>query len=136
MSGCSLALLKHPIVLEMVKNRSIAIELNPISNQVLKYVGDMRNHPASYFFAKDFPVVVSNDDPNIWGARGLSDDFYETFIGIMSLKADLRALKQLAINSIIFSSMSEDEQTKAFVKWKVAWEEYINFLSSTQKCTF
>lgn len=119
--------------MSIVKQKQIAIELNPISNQVLALVKDMRNHPASYFFAENFPVVVSNDDPNLWGSKGLSYDFYETFIGIMSRDADLRALKQLARNSIIYSGLTQHEQDNAFKIWNEAWAKFVKSLA--ERCS-
>lgn len=115
--------------MEIVKEKKICIELNPISNQVLALVKDMRNHPASYFFAANFPVVVSNDDPNLWGSKGLSYDFYETFVGIMSRDADLKALKQLAKNSIIYSGMTQQEQDNALKIWNGAWAKFVKTLA-------
>jgi adenosine deaminase CECR1 len=122
---CSYALIKHPKLMKMVKEKGIAIEINPISNQVLKLVNDLRNHPAGYFFAENLPVVVSNDDPGFWGARALSYDFYEAFIGIMSRKADLRALKQLALNSITYSCMNDSENQKLMDIWNKRWRNFL-----------
>ncbi|XP_008216020.3 adenosine deaminase 2-like [Nasonia vitripennis] len=132
--GHGFALLKHPKLMQMVKEKNIVIELNPISNQVLDLVKDMRNHPASHFFAENYPIVVSNDDPSFWGASGLSYDFYEAFIGIMSREADLRALKQLAINSIKYSGMKPGEQKKAFKIWQEAWNRFTRYLAYSHKC--
>lgn len=132
MYGYRFALLKHPKLMEVVMQKKIAIELNPISNQVLELVKDMRNHPASYFFAKNFPVVVSNDDPNLWGSQGLSYDFYEAFVGIMSRDADLKALKQLAMNSITYSGLNQQEQIEAFNIWNKAWNTFVKSLA--QRC--
>ncbi|HSD67491.1 MAG TPA: hypothetical protein VLF95_12355, partial [Vicinamibacteria bacterium] len=44
--GHGLALVRHPLLMEMAQERGVAIEVCPISNQVLGYVGDLRAHPA------------------------------------------------------------------------------------------
>ena len=111
--------------MDLVKKKNIAIEISPISNQVLKLVKDLRNHPASYFFAMNLPIVVSNDDPAFWGARALSYDFYEAFVGIMSTQADLRALKQLSLNSIEYSSFNDSEKQAAMKIWSKRWRGFI-----------
>uniref|UniRef100_A0ABD2WI84 adenosine deaminase n=1 Tax=Trichogramma kaykai TaxID=54128 RepID=A0ABD2WI84_9HYME len=131
----SFALPKHPKVMEIVKNKGIAIEINPISNQVLKLVDDLRNHPASEFFANNLPVVVSSDDPSYWDAKSLSSDFYETFVGIMSRSADLRSLKQLALNSITYSGLNDQEKHAAEKIFKTKWQEYMDKLTQSKYCT-
>ncbi|KAL7292886.1 hypothetical protein TKK_0013556 [Trichogramma kaykai] len=133
--GHGFALPKHPKVMEIVKNKGIAIEINPISNQVLKLVDDLRNHPASEFFANNLPVVVSSDDPSYWDAKSLSSDFYETFVGIMSRSADLRSLKQLALNSITYSGLNDQEKHAAEKIFKTKWQEYMDKLTQSKYCT-
>ncbi|XP_015127309.1 adenosine deaminase 2 isoform X1 [Diachasma alloeum] len=128
--GHGYAIMKHQRVLDYVKKNKIAIEVCPISNQVLGLVKDLRNHPASLLFAEGVPVVISNDDPGLWGSRALSYDFYEAFMGIMSGNADIRALKQLAMNSIIYSCLSQNEQARALDIWRTKWTSFINELSS------
>lgn len=103
----------------------IAIEINPISNQVLKLVDDLRNHAARVLFAEGYPLVVSNDDPGFWGATALSYDFYEAFMGLMSRHADLRSLKQLAMNSLTYSSMDEEELEGALKIWQRKWLAFV-----------
>ncbi|XP_065089579.1 adenosine deaminase 2-like [Ochlerotatus camptorhynchus] len=127
--GHGFAVLKHPNVLKEIKRRQICIEINPISNQVLKLVQDQRNHPAALLFSDNYPVVVSSDDPSFWRATPLSHDFYVAFTGIASAHQDLRLLKQLALNSIEYSAMNQDEKVDAKYKWKRAWHEAISALA-------
>lgn len=113
----------------MIREKEIAIEICPISNQVLSLVKDLRNHPGSVLFSEDYPVVVSSDDPGLWGAKGLSYDFYQAFVGMMSRGADLRALKKLAMNSIKYSSLNEEERLRAMSVWQNRWKKFVDKLS-------
>ncbi|XP_048728316.2 adenosine deaminase 2-like [Ostrea edulis] len=123
--GHGYALTKHPQVMKVVKERGIAIEVNPISNQVLALVSDLRNHPAADLVATDFPVVISADDPSVWGARGLSYDFYMAFMALAGETTDLRLLKKLSMNSIQYSAMNPVEKGKAMNLWRQKWNAFI-----------
>lgn len=123
--GHGYALSKHPQLLKLVKERDIAIEVNPLSNQVLKLVDDLRNHPAAVYLSQNIPMVISSDDPSFWGASPLSHDFYMAFLGIASKRSDLRTLKKLATNSIKYSSLNEQEKEIAFGKWQTKWDRFI-----------
>lgn len=126
--GHGYGLLKHPKVLELVKANDIAIEVNPISNQVLALVDDYRNHPASVFMANNISMVISSDDSAFWEATPLSHDFYMAFLGIASRHADLRVLKKFAMNSIQYSAMNDVEKEAAFAKWQIKWDSFIDNL--------
>lgn len=122
--GHAFALVKHPVLLEEVKKRKIAIEVNVISNAVLKLVDDVRNHPLALFFAKDLPVVISSDDPGVWEADPITHDFYVAFVGVASRHADLRLLKKLALNSLNYSSYSNKD--KLVQEFEVRWKGFID----------
>ncbi|KAH9489264.1 hypothetical protein Btru_057637 [Bulinus truncatus] len=124
--GHGFAAYHHPKVMEAVMTKGIAIELNPISNQVLGLVADLRNHPGAFLIAKGAPVVVSSDDPPVWLASPLSHDFYMALMALGSVDDDLRLLKQLAINSITFSSMNDAEKLNARAKWQMRWDTFID----------
>ncbi|CAG9770997.1 unnamed protein product [Ceutorhynchus assimilis] len=123
--GHGFALVKHPQLLEEAGKRDIAVELCPISNQVLKLNKDPRNHPATILLAKGHPVVICNDDPSVWGATGLSYDWYVTFMSMTWQNHGLKILKQFAIDSITYSAMSETEKIEAFEVWTRMWDEFI-----------
>lgn len=122
------ALIKHPILSELLFDRHIAIEICPISNQVLMLLDDFRNHPASMLVAKGYPVVVCNDDPGYFGTRGLSYDWYIFYMTMTSRDADLRLLKELAMNSIKYSTMSKTEKETAYHMWNLSWKIFIDDL--------
>jgi len=124
--GHGYALAHHPHLLKMAAEKGIAVELCPVSNQVLNLIKDARNHPGKALLQNGFPVVIASDGPGIWGSRGLSHDFYYAFMALGGARADLRFIKQLAINSIIYSSMSTDEKALALSRWSESWTEAID----------
>ena len=67
--GHGYSLYKHPILWNAFKEKDIAIEISPISNQVLHLVQDLRNHPAAFYISENIPIVVSilrtSEDPQL-----------------------------------------------------------------------
>jgi adenosine deaminase CECR1 len=108
-----------------VKDRGMAIEVCPISNQVLGYVTDLRNHPAVLYINSGLPVVVCPDDPGIWRCT-FSYDFYAAF---MAWGLDLKCLKQLAMNSLIYSAMDSEDKERALEYWRKEWAKFIGWLN-------
>ncbi|RUS86632.1 hypothetical protein EGW08_005581 [Elysia chlorotica] len=124
--GHGFAALKHPKVMEAIREQGIVIEVQPLSNQVLGFVNDLRNHPGAALIANNDRITISSDNFPLWGALPLSHDFYMAFMGLGSTKDDLRLLKQLAINSIQFSTMTAAEKAVAMSKWQQRWDAFID----------
>jgi adenosine deaminase CECR1 len=122
--GHGLSLVKHPLLIQIAKEREIAIEVCPISNQVLGYIADLRNHPAVTYINSGLPVVICSDDPGIWQST-ISHDYYEAF---MAWGLDLKGLKQLAKNSLLYSVMDHQDKEYALRHWQKKWDEFISWL--------
>ncbi|XP_055899781.1 adenosine deaminase AGSA-like [Biomphalaria glabrata] len=123
--GHGYGLAKHPKMSSLMKERNIAVEVNPISNQLLGLVNDLRNHPMAVLMADGFPVVISSDDPATWEAAPLSHDFFMAFMDLSGRDTGLSFLKQLALNSIEYSAMSSNEKIQARALWQTKWDTFI-----------
>lgn len=130
--GHGYALTKHPTLLDVVIKRNIALEVNVISNVVLSLVTDVRNHPLASYLAMGLPVVLSSDDPGAWSSKPLSEDFFVAFMGVASKRADLRLLKQLALNSIIYSALDERGKIKLLKIFEKQWLHFIREVISNE----
>nr|CAD7439609.1 unnamed protein product [Timema bartmani] len=115
--------------LHLAKARRLETRLGGV---VLMLVEDLRNHPAAALLADNYPVVICPDDPSFWGAKGLSYDMYEAFMGMAGVEADLKLLKKLAINSIKYSAMTRSEKKAALVIWERLWNRFIDTTLSGQ----
>ncbi|KAK7077969.1 cat eye syndrome chromosome region, candidate 1, partial [Halocaridina rubra] len=123
--GHGYALAKHPEAKRLALERDIPIEVCPISNQVLNLISDLRNHPAAILISEGFPIVVSGDGRGSWEADPLSHDFYQAFMVLGGGKADLRFLKQLALNSIKYSTLDEYGKSQLMRLWEKRWQDFI-----------
>jgi len=105
--GHGYGIAKHPEAKRMALEKNIPLEVNPISNQVLGLVKDLRNHPIAPLIQEGFPMVISSDDPGLWDARGLSYDYYSVFMAMASKTTDLKLIKKLCTFSVLTIYVTE-----------------------------
>lgn len=58
------------------------IELCPISNYMLGYVNDLKEHPAISLMENGILAVICNDDPQLFESKGLSYDYAMMYISL------------------------------------------------------
>jgi adenosine deaminase-related growth factor len=120
--GHGFNLFRFPILEKRFIADKVAVEVCPISNQQLRYVRDLRIHPASGYLNRGVPCVLGNDDPGIFGNDGLTYDYWET---VVAWNLGLRSVKQLALNSLLYSAMTDEEKRIAIDRWRDSWDRWI-----------
>ena len=103
--GFQLAL--FPNLLQEVIKRDICVEACPLSNMVLGYTLDMRNHPVRYMMHRGLQTSISSDDPGFFHYSGVTLDFIYVACG---WELDIWDLKRLSLNGITYSSVPEEKK--------------------------
>ena len=121
--GHGFNLFRFPSLIELVKERNICLEINPLSNQILGYIRDLRNHPGSTYLRRGVACVISSDDPMIFDYHGLSYDYWSIFL---AWELDLGGLKQLSRNNLLYATLNEEEKSHALKIWEQRWQKFVH----------
>lgn len=123
--GHALGLRNHPAMMRIVRKLNIGLEICPISNQLLRYFADIRTHPASQYIAKGMPVTLNSDDPDIYGYDSPvpTPDYFMAFL---SWDLGISALKEIAENSIITSTLDYATKQQKLVEYQSLYNKWIN----------
>lgn len=101
--GFNIAL--HPKLVEHVIKEKICLEVCPISNFILAYTLDLRTHPARALINQGVHISINADDPGFYNYSGVTLDYAFAMLAWELTVADL---KQLAMNGITYSSLSDE----------------------------
>ena len=114
--GHGFSLYKHPLLIELVKQKNILIEACPISNEVLRLTSSIKSHPLPALLARGVSVALCNDDPAVLGVgkNGLTHDFWQALQGWENL--GLEGLGSLAENSVRYAAFEPDQDSKVWSK--------------------
>lgn len=111
-----------PSLQQKIKEQRASVEICPISNQVLGYVHDLRNHPGADFLKNGVEAVLSNDDPGVFHYKGLT---YDLWAAVVAWDLNLADIKQLCLNSLEKSAMNAEELAAAKSRWQCTWESFV-----------
>ncbi|KAI0945708.1 hypothetical protein AcW1_001866 [Taiwanofungus camphoratus] len=121
--GHGFSLVKHPRLMEICKERDIAVEVCPISNEILRLTTSMPMHPLPILVNHGVRVALCSDDPAVFGNMGLSFDYFQVLVA--SEVTGLLTMGEFARDSIRHSSLNEEEKRNALRLWE---EQWVNFL--------
>ena len=95
--GHGMNLYRYPQVEEIVNERGVMLEVCPLSNQLLGYVPDLRQHPAAGYIKRGLNVTISSDDCAIFGTNYITDDLVLAYLNWDLTMADI---KRCLLNSL------------------------------------
>ena len=121
--GHGVNLFKIGDLYESIKNKGIVLEINPISNQILRLVRDLRIHPCIGLHNKGVKICINNDDPTIFNSKGVCYDF---FVASAGMEFDLLDFKCFGINSIDGAQISEELRKNYKFNFLKDWEEFLD----------
>jgi len=124
--GHGFSIVKHPKLMQLCRENGIALEVCPISNEILRLTSSMPMHPLPAMINQGVPVTLNSDDPSVFGSMGLSYDFFQVFVS--SETTGLMTLKQIALDSIEFSTLGTEEKMRAASVWEKRWYEFVDDL--------
>ncbi|KAF2218207.1 hypothetical protein BDZ85DRAFT_208545 [Elsinoe ampelina] len=139
--GHGFSLYKHPLLVDMVKEKKILIESCPISNEVLRLTSSVMSHPLPALLSRGVSIALCNDDPAMLGhvVSGMTHDFWQALQGWENL--GLEGLGSLAENSIRWATFDDynsaewseeikagafgqGERAQRMQEWSSQWEKY------------
>lgn len=108
--GHAFSLYKHPLLIELVKEKKILVECCPISNEILRLTSSIMAHPLPALLSRGVPVALCNDDPALLGCgkNGLTHDFCQVLYALEN--TELSGIATMAENSIRWSCFEDQNQ--------------------------
>ncbi|GME23172.1 adenosine deaminase family protein [Neofusicoccum parvum] len=143
--GHGFSLFKHPLLIDMIKQKKILIESCPVSNEVLRLTGSIMSHPLPALLARGVNVSLCNDDPSILGqgTSGMTHDFWQALQGWENLGlAGLGALAENSVRWANFEDCSQKEwlqdikegalgkgiRAQRLKQWMADWEKFCQWI--------
>lgn len=110
--GHGFSLYKHPLLIDLVKEKRILIECCPISNEILRLTSSIKAHPLPALLSRGVSVSLCNDDPAILGhgKNGLTHDFWQALQGLENM--GIEGLAMMVENSIRWSCYEDQSTTE------------------------
>ncbi|KIY73210.1 Metallo-dependent hydrolase [Cylindrobasidium torrendii FP15055 ss-10] len=125
--GHGFSLVKHPEIMRLCRERDIALEVCPISNEILRLTSSMPMHPLPILVNHGISVALCSDDPSVFGNMGLSYDYYQVLVS--SEVSGLSQLGAMARDSIQHALLTAEEKEVAVGKWTKQWNRFLGTIA-------
>ncbi|PWW76862.1 Metallo-dependent hydrolase [Tuber magnatum] len=123
--GHGYGLARHPTLMNICRERGIALEICPISNEILHLCPSIQGHSLPILLTNGVPCTLSSDNPAYFSST-LSHDFYQVMSGFDSMS--LHGWRVLAEWSLEHSCMSPQEKSRALAEWNKKWGVFCQWI--------
>ncbi|PWY88378.1 putative CECR1 family adenosine deaminase [Aspergillus heteromorphus CBS 117.55] len=105
-----LSLHKHPLLMDLIKEKKILVECSPLSDEIFGFTDSIQTHPLSVLLSRGVSVSLGADAPGLPGhsTGALTWQFWQAIQGLDSM--GLAGLAMMVENSIRWSCY-EDQPT-------------------------
>jgi hypothetical protein len=119
--GHAVALWKYPFLINLYREKNIGIELCPISNNLLGYVDDMRNHPALCYINNNLSVSINSDNRGLLNYPYVSFDWMDLYL---AQRYPYVILKNIGYKSLLQSSRVDAYKQMIIGLWENAYKTF------------
>ena len=120
--GHGISLWKYPELMKKIAGK-ICIELCPLSNSVLGYIPDPRNHPAIAYINQNIDVSINTDNRGLLNYEFVTYDWFDL---IVALLLPYEVIVNIARSSIKYSSRINDINDEIYERWLKDYKVYIS----------
>ena len=101
--GHGVNLIDDPQTMLLMRNNKYLIEINLVSNLLLEYVSEYKQHPFPEYLRTGIPVALSTDDRGMWDST-MTDEY---FVAVKEFNLSWQELISLGENSLAFSFVDD-----------------------------
>jgi len=124
--GHGLALIKYPLLDNIYLEKQIHIELNPLSNHLLGFIDDIRNHPGLIYLRKGHRISINPDDPAIFGYDSVNYDWYMISIMWEITLNDIYKMCRYSLEDSGLINRGTVEYNNKFTYWEDEFNTWLN----------
>ena len=118
--GHGVNLISDPDTMVRMQHGPYMVEINLISNLLLEYVKDFRQHPFPEYLRTGIPVALSTDDRGMWDSN-MTDEY---FVAAREFNLSWEEIVQLGRNSLRYSFVQEPIRQKLLKDYDTRVERY------------
>ena len=112
--GHGINLISDPDTMLLMRNNKYLVEINLISNRLLKYVPDLSLHPFPEYLRIGIPVCLNTDDRGIWGSN-MTDEYYTA---VTQFNLSWEEIIQIGKNSLEYSFVEPEMKAKLLAEYE------------------